>query len=176
LRINRREVVHYDEAWVVDLIRRAAEDSGLNDAWIADDIARGILLYFKERFSQASISIEEFFQKIESTLRAIGFPDVAGNLKQSVPPARLSLCRVAEEAGEGYELFFFQLLHQRLREAEDRGTTQLLCSELRPAVARLCETKHWNRRCEALQSEILDFLSTSVSRQTDADGVTILVR
>jgi hypothetical protein len=176
LRINRREVVHYEEDWVIGLIRQAAEDAGLDDPWIADDIARGILLYLRERFCYSSISIEEFFHKIQHTLRAIGFADVAGNLRQSTPPARLSLSAVAEAAGDGYELLFFQILRKRLHEAKRRGATKVLCSELRPAVTRLCEAKRWNRRCEALQTEILDYLSSALARKRKDGEVTILVR
>jgi hypothetical protein len=176
LRINRWEVVHYEESWVLDLIRQAAARAGLRDAWIAEDIARGIVMYFKERFAHNSISIEEFFRKIDGTLRAIGFADVAGNLRKSAPPTHLSLSRMAEEAGSGYELFFFQLLGERLEEARRRGTTQVFCRELREAVTRICAAKRWNRRCEELQSEILDYLATGMARDSGDADVTILVR
>lgn len=161
----------------MDLIRQAAARAGLRDAWIADDIARGIVLYLKERFDHNSISIEEFFGKIEGTLRAIGFADVAGNLRKSAPPSEISLSRVAEEAGSGYELLFFQLLNERLDEARRRGTTQVFCLELREAVTRLCAAKRWNQRCEELQSEILDYLASGMTRDaSDVDDVTVLVR
>lgn len=176
LRINRCEVVHYEESWVMDLIRQAAARAGMRDAWIAEDIARGIVLYFKERFTHNSISIEEFFGKIDGTLRAIGFADVAGNLRRSAPPAQLSLSRVAEEAGSGYELLFFRLLGDRLDEARRRGTTQVSCLELREAVTRICAAKQWNRRCEELQSEILDYLTSGMTRRSANEDITILVR
>lgn len=176
LRINRWEVVHYEESWVLDLIQQAAARAGLRDAWIAEDIARGIVIYFKERFAHNSISIEEFFGKIDGTLRAIGFANVAGNLRRSAPPAHVSLSRVAEEAGSGYELLFFQLLGERLVEARRRGTTQVFCLELREAVTKLCAAKKWNRRCEELQAEILDYLSSGMTRDTEDSDVSILVR
>lgn len=160
----------------MDLIQQAAARAGLRDAWIAEDIARGIVLYFKERFTHTSISIEEFFHKIDGTLRAIGFADVAGKLRKSAPPAEVVLSRVAEEAGAGYELRFFQLLNGRLEEARRRGTTQVFCLELREAVTSLCAAKRWNRRCEELQAEILDYLALGMTRQSEEADVTILVR
>lgn len=176
LRINRGEVVHYDESWVFDLIRDAAERSGHEDSWFADDIAKGVVLYLKEKFHQTSIGIEELFTKIERTLRAVGFPDIAGNLQQSPPPARLSLASVAEDAGEGFELLFFQLLGNRLASVRELGARRLHCSELKYAVQRINGTDRWNADCDSLQSEILDYMTLELMRDDYADDrVSLMV-
>ncbi len=168
--MDRGEVVHYDESWVFHLIREAAERSGHEDSWFADDIAKGVILYLKEKFQRTSIGIEEFFTKIERTLRAVGFPDIAGNLEQSPPPARLCLSRLAEDAGAGFELMFFQLLGERVAAVRESGARTLHCSELRPAVQRINGTERWNEDCERLQTEILDFVANELlARERSAE-------
>ena len=108
LRLNCDEVLHYEESWVHDVIQEAAQRSGHGDSWFAEDIAKGVILYLKERFQKTSIGIDELFMKIERTLRAVGFSDIAGNLEHQTPPARICLNAMAEDAGEGFELRFFQ--------------------------------------------------------------------
>ncbi|MEO0446512.1 MAG: hypothetical protein AAF191_10605 [Verrucomicrobiota bacterium] len=176
LRLNRREVVHYEESWILDLIQQAALRAGVEKPLFVEDIARGIVIYLKERFLDNSIAIEDFFRKIERTLCAIGFEEVAGKLEVTSPPSRLSLVQVAEEAGDAYELAFFQTLTEKLRKAKAQGVTEVHCSELKDAVSRLCGSKQWNAKCEALRGEILGFLANEVGRDAEADQVTILVR
>ncbi len=170
LRIERGEVVHYEESWVFDVIRDAAYRSGHEDSWFADDIAKGVILYLKEKFHQTSIGIDELFLKIERTLQAVGFPDVAGNLEQSAPPARLSLATVAEDSGSGFELLFFQLLAKRIASIRQLGTRRLHCSELRHAVQHISGAKRWNGTCDQLQNEILEFMAQEMMRGGNARG------
>ncbi len=173
--MDRGEVVHYDESWVFHLIREAAERSGHEDSWFADDIAKGVILYLKEKFQRTSIGIEEFFTKIERTLHAVGFPDIAGNLEQSPPPAQLSLIRLAEEAGHGFELMFFQLLGERVAGVRDSGARRLHCTELQPAVRRITGVERWNEDCDRLQTEILDFVASELLRGENRQGVSLMV-
>lgn len=176
LRLGREEVVHYEESWLKEIIKDAAERSGCGDSWFADDIAKGIVLYLKERFPANSIGIEELFEKIARTLRAVGFDHVAGHLEPFAPPARLSLSRLAEAAGPGFELRFFQLLGERIEVLRSQGTRQVHCSELRDAVSQLCSTRRWSRKCQDLQDEILDYVTTELCRaRGERENVSIMV-
>ena len=167
LRVSRDEVVHYEESWIRDIINEAAARSGSDDSWYAEDIAKGVTLYLKERFEQTSIGLDELFDKIGRTLCAVGFDKVADHLQPSAPPTRLSLAHVAEQAGNGFELWFFHHLANRLDVLREVGTRQLHCSELKMAVEHICRPKRWSQKCDRFQDEVLTYLAIELSRDTD---------
>ena len=175
LRVGREEVVHYEESWVHDIITDAAQRAGCEDSWFAEDIAKGVVTYLKERFKSSSIGIDELFEKIGRTLCAVGFKHVAGNLRPSAPPARLSLDRLAQDAGHSYELGFFALLNDRIETFRQLGTRRLHCSELTQAVERLCQAKRWNGKCDQLRDEILDYVARELSRDRDSSETVSLM-
>jgi hypothetical protein len=158
----RGEIVRYDESWFLAIIQEAAQRAGIKDVWFAEHIARGIVIYLRERFSQTSIGIEELFAKISQTLQVVGFPQIARQLEPSAPPVLMCLDSLAAQAGSGYELSFFQLLSSALRDARERGSVHVHCAGLQSAVNRLCRAKRWSRRCEHLRDEILAFVSSEV--------------
>ncbi len=159
----RGEIVRYEESWFLAIIQEAAQRAGIKDVWFAEHIARGIVIYLRERFSQTSIGIEELFEKISQTLHVVGFPQIARELEPSAPPATMSLDSLAAQAGNGFELSFFQLLSEALRDARDRGSVQVHCAGLSSAVSRICQTKRWGRRCDQLRDEILTFVSNELT-------------
>lgn len=159
----RGEVVRYEESWFLNIIEEAARRAGIKDVWFAEHIARGIVIYLRERFPQSSIGIEELFQKISQTLHVVGFPQIARELEPSAPPAVTSLESLASQAGNAFELSFFQLLGAALRDARARGSVQIHCAGLSPAVTRLCQAKRWGRRCEVLRDEILAFVASELA-------------
>lgn len=175
LRVNRDEVIHYEESWIRDLIHEAAARSGSDDSWYAEDIAKGVTLYLKERFEQNSIGLDELFEKIGRTLCAVGFQKVAENLEPSAPPTRLSLAHIADEAGNGYELWFFHHLSRRLDVLREVGSKRLHCSELKMAVERICKPRRWSRKCEEFQDEVVTWLATELSRNREESGVQLMV-
>lgn len=175
LRVSGDEVIHYEESWIRDVISEAAARSGSDDSWYADDIAKGITLYLKERFDHTSIGLDELFEKIGRTLCAVGFDKVAENLEPSAPPSRLSLARVAEEAGNGYELWFFHHLRRKVGVLREVGTRRLHCSELKMAVEQICRPKRWSRKCDQFQSEIVDYLAIEISRNRQGANLHLIV-
>lgn len=162
LRLGSQDVVPYEESWVHQIFQDAAVRCGI-DPWFTEEIARGMILYLKRRYPGTAIDISELFDKIDRTLRAVGFEHVAGHVEPSAPPANVSLNRLAQNAGDGYELVFFQLLREQLTSLQGRGANRLHCSELRDAVVSLCKAKRWSPKCERLQQEILDFVANEMA-------------
>jgi len=158
----RGEIVRYEESWFLDIIQEAAQRAGIKDVWFAEHIASGIVIYLRERFAHTSIGIEELFEKIAQTLHVVGFPQIARELEPVAPPAVASLDSLAAQAGNAYELSFFQLLAEAVRDARARGSVQIHFADLSSAVIRLCQTKRWGRRCERLRDEILTFVSNEL--------------
>ncbi len=175
LRNQRGEVLRYEESWLLDLIRDAAERTGMDDTWFAEHIAEGIAIYLKESFPGTSIDIDELFLKMRRTLTAVGFPHVAGNLQPSMPASRISLEELAEEAGSGFELSFFGLLGEELRTVTRQPVNRIVISDLKRAVSKISGAKRWCRRCDRLASEILEFMSLDVARSAPDDRQVALV-
>ena len=171
----RGEIVRYEESWFLAIIQEAAQRAGIKDAWFAEHIARGIVIYLRERFAHSSIGIDELFAKISQTLQVVGFPQIARQLEPSAPPAVMCLETLAAQAGNGYELGFFQLLAESLRDARDRGSVHVHCAGLTPAVTRLCQAKRWGRRCEQLRDEILTFVSTELTGRETSGRISAMV-
>ncbi|MFT4550445.1 MAG: hypothetical protein ACI8XO_003584 [Verrucomicrobiales bacterium] len=158
LRFGNFEVVQYDARWLADSIMAAAERAGHEDWWIADDIAKGIIEYLRQRFPGNTITVEELYEKISRALDVLGWDDVAGELQVGPPPLRISLAEIAQEAGDGFELAFFRLLRERLAETCVTGSQQIQCYGLRKGVKILHRARRWGNRCQCLAEEIAEFL------------------
>lgn len=163
LRVGRYEVTTYGQDWLEENIRCAARAAGQGDWWFTPDIVRSLLIYLRERFAGSAITLEELSVKIRSVLKAIGFQDI-GNCVELVPPAlSFSLDDLAREAGEGFELRFFQLLDARITELAALRAPAVALTASRQGVKRLCAAKTWNQTCRALETEIAQFLRTRLA-------------
>ena len=59
-------------------------------------------------------------------LRRIGCDAIADNLLPLAPPISLSVARAAREAGNGFELVFFQILQEEIDDLRDERLTSAL--------------------------------------------------
>ncbi|MGI9239217.1 MAG: hypothetical protein ACR2RV_00360, partial [Verrucomicrobiales bacterium] len=167
LRFGNFEVVQYDARWLEDSIMAAAERAGHEDWWIATDIAKGIIEYLRQRYPSNTISVEELYEKISRALDVLGWDDVAAELQVGPPPLRISLAEIAKEAGDGFELAFFQLLRERLAETCVTGAQQVQCYGLKPGVKILRRARRWGGRCQILAEEIAEFLRAELKTYGD---------
>lgn len=166
LRVGRYEVTTYSQDWLEENISNAARAAGQGDWWFTPDIVRSLMIYLRERFPGSTITLEELTGKIRHILSKIGFNEI-GEQVSLVPPAlSLSLDDLAREAGEGFELLFFQLLDARLRELSDLGAPVVALTNAHEGVKRLCAAKYWTQNCRQLEVEISTFLQNRVSTGT----------
>ena len=91
-------------------------------------------------------------------LRRIGCDAIADNLLLLSPPLTVSIARAAREAGNGFELVFFQTLQEEIDDLRARGAEEFHFTELRESAQILRGAPRWNRSCELLHQEILAFL------------------
>ncbi len=111
----------------------------------------------------SAITLEELSGKIRAILEKIGFDDISQCVELTPPALSLSLDDLAREAGEGFELRFFQLLDARVRELADLRAPSVALTASREGVKRLCAAKTWNQTCRALENEIAEFLRNRLS-------------
>ena len=158
LRVGRYELASYEKQWLTEAIEAAARCAGHEEGWwFASDVARSLLLYLRDRYPGTAVTLEEVTEKIQKTLKSIGFGEIGAHLALRPPPLTLSLEALAVEA-EGVELAFFQLLSERLEELRGLGASRLALTGTRSGVKRLRGARNWSPRCEDLAAEIHDFL------------------
>ena len=68
------------------------------------------------------------------------------------------MARAAREAGNGFELVFFQKLQDEIEDLRRRGAEEFHFMELRESAQILRGAVRWTARCERLHREILAFL------------------
>jgi hypothetical protein len=74
------------------------------------------------------------------------------------PPVTVSLVRAAMEAGNGFELAFFETLRLELAELCAAGAEEIRFTGLRESTLILRGTSKWNKHCTSLLSEIEAFI------------------
>ena len=74
------------------------------------------------------------------------------------PPVTVSLVAAAMEAGNGFELAFFEKLRMELSQLRDQGAQEIRFTGLRESSLILRGSEKWNRHCERLLGEIELFL------------------
>jgi hypothetical protein len=89
----------------------------------------------------------------------IGCERIAEKLQPLAPPVTVSLVRAAMEAGNGFELAFFETLRIELASLRAAGAEEIHFIGLRESSLILRGTGKWNKDCEILLSEIRSFLS-----------------
>lgn len=171
--VGRYQITTYGSDWLEENIRDAARAAGQDDWWFTPDIVRSLLIYLRERFAGSTITLDELTGKIRHILEKIGFNDIGDRVALTPPALTLSLDDLAREAGEGFELRFFQLLDARLQELAELGACAIALTSSHEGVKRLCAAKYWTQSCRQLESEIETFLR---NRMASCDGCRIELR
>ena len=166
LQIGRQQVTGYSTDWLRDTILRgaaAAEGCEINDTvdfTFTDDLMAGIDHYLEHTCALRILSIEALHARICKMLSKVGFQNIADSLPLLAPPIQLSLKKIAQEAGNGFELAFFNHLHAEIEDLRSHGAEKLHFSDTIQCVKTLRNTKRWTNSCETLHQEILSFLET----------------
>lgn len=157
------DAIQIDLRWLNQSLLEAAAAAGYENWWQAESIARSILDFLRMDFEEPSLPVPRLETSVKEVLRNIGFPEIAETFRFLPPPARIFLNEIAREAGEGFELAFFQLLSSRIRDVRTAGAVQIDCEGLRDCVKFLRRAKNWRRDCAGLQYEIVHFVRAQVA-------------
>ena len=159
LQIGRYQVIDYDTAWLDDALRRAAVAAELEDFPFVADIRGGIVQYLETKCPLKLLPIDELFDRMRKMLVTIGCGKIADNLRPLAPPVTVSLIRAAMDAGNGFELAFFETLRTELSDLKAAGAEEIRFIGLRESSLILRGTSDWNKQCDSLLVEIHAFLS-----------------
>lgn len=158
LQIGRYQVIDYDTEWLDDALRRAARAAEHEDFPFVADIRSGIVQYLETKCPLKLLQIEDLFDRMRKMLVKIGCERIAEKLQPLAPPVTVSLVRAAMEAGNGFELAFFETLRAELVSLRAAGAEEIRFVGLRESSLILRGTGKWGKDCEILLSEIRAFI------------------
>ncbi len=158
LQIGRYQVIDYDTAWLDDALKRAAAAAEHEDFPFVADIRSGIVQYLETKCPLKLLQLEDLFDRMRKMLVKIGCERIAEKLEPLAPPVTVCLVRAAMEAGNGFELAFFETLRVELSDLRAAGAEEIRFTGLRESSLILRGTGKWNKHCESLLAEIEAFL------------------
>jgi hypothetical protein len=159
LQIGRYQVIEYGTAWLDDALRRAARAANHEDFPFVDDIRSGIVKYLETKCPLKLLPLDDLYDRMRRMLVKIGCERIAEKLEPLAPPVTISLVRAAMEAGNGFELAFFETLRMEIGDLRNAGAEEIRFVGLRESSMILRGASKWNKHCEALLEEIEAFVS-----------------
>lgn len=159
LQIGRYQVIDYDTAWLDDALRRAAQAADLEDFPFAEEVCEGIFQYLETKCPLRLLHLDELYARLRKMLVKIGCEPIAEKLEPLAPPVTISLVRAALEAGNGYELAFFETLRAELATLRNAGAEEVRFIGLKQSVLILRSSEKWDKRCEGVLEEIQAFVA-----------------
>lgn len=154
LQIGRYQVIDYDTQWLDDALRRAAVAADHANFPFIEEIRSGIVQYLETGCPLRLLRLDDLFVRLRKMLVKIGCAPIAEKLEPLAPPVTVSLVRAAVDAGNGFELAFYESLRDALANLRDAGAEEVRFVGLRQCVLILRNTEQWNKGCEALLGEI----------------------
>jgi hypothetical protein len=152
------------------------ETADLFDPDFVRHAASSVFHYFKHDLGRESVSVGEFVSALEKVLRGFGFALQAPEAPKSTRVPESDLRALANETGDGCELFFFPRLRDELRAQLRESPRMLRFCGLRSCVKQLAGARRWSARCQNLQERILDYLRNCVSAEAERASCSLLVR
>lgn len=159
IQIGRYQVLDYDTSWLDIALQRAALAAEHEDFPFVADIRTGIIQYLETKCPLKMLSLEDLFEKMRKMLIKIGCERIAEKLQPLAPPVTVSLVRAAMEAGNGFELAFFETLRTEISDLRKAGAEEIRFIGLRESSMILRGASKWNKHCEVLLEEIQAFVS-----------------
>ncbi len=158
LQVGCHQVIDYDTAWLDVALQRAATAANRENFPFLADIRNGVVEYLECKCPLKLLKLEELYDRVRRMLIMIGCETIAAKLEPVAPPVTVSLVNAATEAGNGFELAFFEKLRSELTQLRRQGAREIHFTGLRESSLILRGTDKWNRHCEKLLGEIELFL------------------
>lgn len=167
LQFESGEVVAFEREWLTREVKDAAHRAGYPNWWLAEHVSDSVTTYLLRRFSGSVLDVPRLSNAVQSVLQVIGYGEVAPHFSPALPPVHLSLLEIAQQAGPGFELAFFDLLGNRLSDFFRMRSNEFRLYNLERCVRHLSSKKIWSRECDSLRMEIVCF----VREQLDNAGL-----
>ncbi len=176
LRCDSGQLFEFSQQWLHAAITRAADKAGYPSWWLTDHVTESIAFYLRLRNDEPVVDFDQLSQTVRYVLKVIGYKEIVPHFAPSPPPISISLLEVAEEAGAGYELAFFDCLEKRIVALVSTGMDTLHLCGLQPCVKHLRGTKVWTRACDSLREEVVCFIREKLCSSPELTAVSCSIR
>jgi hypothetical protein len=158
LRCESGQLFEFNQKWLHAAITRAADQAGYPSWWLTDHVTESIAFYLRLRNDEPVVPFSQLSQTVQYVLKVIGYNEIVPYFSPAPPPISVSLLEIAEQAGAGYELAFFDALEKRIAALVRTGADSIHICALQGCVKHLRGAKTWTRACDTLREEIVCFV------------------
>jgi hypothetical protein len=176
LRSDSGQIFEFNRDWLHEAITKAADRAGYPSWWLTEHVTESITFYLRLRNDESVVAFSQLSQTVRYVLKVIGYKEIVPFFQPAPPPISVSLIEIAEVAGAGYELAFFDLLEKRIAALVAMGTTDLHFFALHSCVKHLRRTKTWTRACDSLRQEIACFVRDKLTAREAIARLSCSVR
>ncbi|CAN5687815.1 hypothetical protein BH20VER1_BH20VER1_09300 [soil metagenome] len=176
LRCDSGQLFEFDQQWLHAAITRAADKAGYPSWWLTDHITESITFYLRLRNDEPVVPFSQLSQTVRYVLKMIGYKEIVPHFTPTPPPIAVSLLEVAEAAGAGYELAFFDGLEKRITALVSTGADTLQLYGLQACVKHLRGAKAWSRACDTLREEVICFVREKLASNAELMHLNCSIR
>jgi hypothetical protein len=175
IQVGRHFVSCYDSQWLRDALCRAKHQANRDDFPFVDEICQGIFHYLENKCSLRLLPLSALYDKMRRMLAQIGCECIADELKPMAPPVQVCLLRLVTEHQCGFEMALFTMLQKEISDLIEAGANEIRFYHLKECAMRVRGSTKWDKRCERLQGEILEFLQSYApqSQSSQASSLTL---
>jgi hypothetical protein len=149
------------------------ENDGLFDPDLLRHAAASVFHYFKMELQRETVTIGEFSLALENVLRHLGYTIRSTDNAPGITGT--DLVRLAREAGDSLELFFFPRLRDELRIQLRQSPRLVRFRGLRGCVKQIAGVRRWSHRCEQLQDQIVEYLRGCLTAEPEQNECALVV-
>jgi hypothetical protein len=176
LRCDSGQLFEFDRTWLHAAITRAADQAGYPSWWLTDHVTESIAFYLRLRNDEPVVAFSQLSQTVRYVLKVIGYKEIVPYFTPAPPPISISLLEIAQQAGAGYELAFFDQLEKRISTLLSIGTDSLRLCGLHACVKHLQGAKGWTRGCDRLREEVVCFVREKLAAHAELQELNCSIR
>lgn len=166
VRMPDGEVKSLAQCGLPQLLTQAAREEGYAHWWVAEDLLVGVRVYLIREHAGEVLESTDLERTLMTALRAIGHPEIARRINLTARRNLVCLETLAQEAGPGFELAFWQLLDAALDDVVNSPRPAAHFYRLKVAVLIMLGATRWSPACERLK----DLITAKIHHRLAASG------
>ena len=132
------------------------------EPWMVEHVVQSIVHYVRHQLNKDSVTLQDFIEIAQEVLKT--FIEESESKPPEPHQENFDLYQLAQRAGHGFELRFYEMLRENIRDAAGRGKTAYVFTGLRRCVKLLAGKQRWRIRCRRLNDEIVEFIRHTTGR------------
>ena len=172
---NERGVaVSFENDWLKAAVDKAARKAGYDTWWLLDEFSDSISLYLRHTYQQNLIHLKDLDRVVRSTLRDIGYGDIAARFRTVNPFQTMSLAACLGTTASKREPAFFKKLAEHIAALHAARVRHFHFYDLHVCVQRLLEDRETGK--PLLRSRIVSFVRERMLALAWQRGVQCTIR